>query len=142
MFTQITEFSANHSLLVGGFVALLIAVFFNEFRHASQNFSKLTPAGAIQLINNEDVVLLDVREPAETSVGKIMKAIQIPVGSVSQRVGELDKHKNKNVIVYCKTGARSGLACRELNKAGFEKVYNLSGGITAWQEAHLPISRK
>ena len=142
MFTQITEFSANHSLLVGGFVALLIAVFFNEFRHASQNFSKLTPAGAIQLINNEDVVLLDVREPAETSVGKIMKAIQIPVGSVGQRVGELDKHKNKNVIVYCKTGARSGLACRELNKAGFEKVYNLSGGITAWQEAHLPISRK
>ncbi|MHC4222078.1 MAG: rhodanese-like domain-containing protein, partial [Planctomycetota bacterium] len=113
MFTQITEFSANHSLLVGSFVALLIAVFFNEFRHASQNFSKLTPAGAIQLINNEDVVLLDVREPAETTVGKIMKAIQIPVGSVGQRVGELDKHKNKNVIVYCKTGARSGLACRE-----------------------------
>jgi rhodanese-related sulfurtransferase len=86
--------------------------------------------------------LLDVREPAETSGGKISKSIQIPVGSVAQRVGELDKHKNKNVIVYCKTGARSGLACRELNKAGFEKVYSLSGGITAWQEAHLPVSRK
>jgi len=142
MFTQITEFSANHSLLVGGFVALLIAVFFNEFKHASQKFTRLTPAGATQLINNEDVVLLDVREPGETAVGKISKAIQIPVGSVGQRVGELDKHKNKNVIVYCKTGARSGLACRELTKAGFEKVYSLSGGITAWQEAHLPISRK
>ncbi len=142
MFTQITEFSANNALLVGGFVALLIAVFFNEFKNASQKFSKLTPAGAIQLINNEDVVLLDVREPAETAVGKISKAIQIPVGSVGQRVSELDKHKNKNVIVYCKTGARSGLACRELTKAGFEKVYSLSGGITAWQEAHLPISRK
>ena len=142
MFTQITEFSANHLLLVGGFVALLVAVFINEFKNASQNFSRLTPAGAIQLINNEDVVLLDVREPAETSGGKISKAIQIPVGSVAQRVGELDKHKNKNVIVYCKTGARSGLACRELNKAGFEKVYSLSGGITAWQEAHLPVGRK
>jgi rhodanese-related sulfurtransferase len=142
MFTQITEFSANHLLLVGGFVALLVAVFINEFKNASQNFSRLTPAGAIQLINNEDVVLLDVREPAETSGGKISKSIQIPVGSVAQRVGELDKHKNKNVIVYCKTGARSGLACRELNKAGFEKVYSLSGGITAWQEAHLPVGRK
>jgi rhodanese-related sulfurtransferase len=142
MFTQITEFSANHALLVGGFVALLIAVFFNEFKNASQKFSRLTPAGAIQLINNEDVVLLDVREPGETAVGKISKAIQIPVGSVGQRVSELDKHKNKNVIVYCKTGARSGLACRELTKAGFEKVYSMSGGITAWQEAHLPISRK
>ena len=142
MFTQISEFSANHTLLVGAFVALLVAVFINEFKHASQNFSKLTPAGAIQLINNEDVVLLDVREPAETAGGKIAKAIQIPVGSVSQRIGELDKHKNKHVIVYCKTGQRSGLACRELSKAGFEKVYNLGGGMLAWQEAHLPVSRK
>ena len=142
MFTQITEFSANHTLLVGGFVALLIAVFINEFKQATKNFSSLTPTGAIQLMNNEDAVLLDVREPAETVVGKIAKAIQIPVGSVGQRVGELDKHKDKNIIVYCKTGARAGIACQELNKAGFEKVYSLSGGMTAWQEAHLPVSRK
>lgn len=142
MITQITEFSANHTLLVGAFVALLIAVFINEFKNASQNFSRLTPAGAIQLMNNEDVVLLDVREPTETVAGKISKAIQIPAGSVGKRVDELQKHKDKTVIVYCKTGARSGVACSELNKAGFDKVYSLSGGITAWQEAHLPISRK
>jgi rhodanese-related sulfurtransferase len=142
MFNQITEFSANHTLLVGGFVALLVAVFINEFKNAAKNFTSLTPAGAIQLINNDDAVLLDVREPAETVAGKIAKAIQIPVSSVSKRIGELDKHKDKNIIVYCKTGARSGVACRELNKAGFEKVYSLSGGITAWQEAHLPVSRK
>ena len=142
MLTQISEFSANHSLLAGAFAALLIAIFINEFKHASQKFSKLTPAGAIQLINNEDVVLLDVREPGETVAGKIAKAIQIPVSSVSKRVNELDKYKDKNVIVYCKTGARSGLACNELTKAGFEKVHSLSGGMLAWQEAHLPISRK
>lgn len=142
MFTQLSEFSANHTLLVGAFAALLVAVFINEFKHASQNFSKLTPAGAIQLINNEDVVLLDVREPAETAAGKIAKSIQIPVGSVAQRIGELDKYKDKHVIVYCKTGQRSGLACRELNKAGFDKVFSLSGGMMAWQDAHLPTSRK
>lgn len=142
MFTQLTEFSANHTLLVGAFGALLVAVFINEFKMASRNFSKLTPAGAIQLMNNDEVVLLDVREPAETTAGKISKAIQIPVGSVGKRIGELDKHKNKNVIVYCKNGSRSALACSELNKAGFEKVHSLSGGIMAWQDAHLPISRK
>jgi rhodanese-related sulfurtransferase len=142
MFNQLTEFSANHTLLVGAFAALLVAVFINEFRQASQKFSRLTPAGAIQLINNEDVLLLDVREPAETVNGKIAKAIQIPVGSIAQRVGEIEKHKDKSVIVYCKTGARSGAACQVLTRAGFEKVYSLSGGITAWQEAHLPISRK
>ena len=142
MLAQITEFSANHTLLVGAFGALLVAVFINEFKMASQNFSKLTPAGAIQLINNEEVVLLDVREPAETTAGKIAKAVQIPVGSIGKRIGELDKHKDKNIIVYCKTGSQSGLACRELNKAGFEKVYSLSGGMMAWQDAHLPVSRK
>ncbi len=142
MFNQITEFSTNHTLLVGGFVALLIAVFINEFKNAANNFTNLTPAGAIQLINNDDAVLLDVRESTETVAGKIAKAIQIPVGSLSKRIGELDKHKDKNIIVYCKTGARSGIACKELDKAGFEKVYSLSGGMTAWQEAHLPVSRK
>jgi len=142
MFTQLTEFSANHTLLVGAFGALLVAVFINEFKMASRNFSRLTPAGAIQLINNDEVALLDVREPAETTAGKISKAIQIPVGSVGKRIGELEKHKNKNIIVYCKNGSRSALACSELNKAGFEKVYSLGGGIMAWQEAHLPISRK
>ena len=142
MLTQITEFSTNHPMLAVAFIVLLIAVFFNEFRMASQRFSSLTPAGAIALMNNEDVVLLDVREPAETTIGKITRAIQIPVGSIAKRIGELNKHKDKNFIVYCKSGARAGIACRALNKAGFEKVYSLNGGITAWQDAHLPISRK
>ena len=142
MLTQITEFSTNHPMLAVAFIVLLIAVFFNEFRMASQRFSSLTPAGAIALMNNEDVVMLDVREPAETTIGKITRAIQIPVGSITKRIGELNKHKDKNVIVYCKSGARAGIACRALSQAGFEKVYSLNGGITAWQDAHLPISRK
>ena len=142
MLTQITEFSTNHPMLAVAFIALLSAVFFNEFRMASQNFSSLTPAGAIALMNIEEVVLLDVREPAETAIGKITKAIQIPVSSIAQRIGELDKYKNKYVIVYCKSGTRSGIACKALNKAGFEKVYSLNGGMTAWQDAHLPINRK
>ena len=142
MFTQITEFSTNHTLLVVAFVALLVALFFNEFRQATQKSTGLTPAGAIQLINNEDVTLLDVRESAETVNGKIAKAVQIPVSSINQRIGELDKFKDKNIIVYCKNGSRAGIACRTLSKAGFENVFNLDGGITAWQEAHLPVSRK
>ena len=109
---------------------------------ATQKFASLTPAGAVKLMNDGDVVVVDVREPSETVGGKIAKAIQIPYSSISKRIGELDKHKEKTLLVYCKTGARSGAACRELSKSGFEKVYSLNGGITAWQEAHLPISKK
>ena len=94
------------------------------------------------LAGNGAPVVLDVREPAETVGGKIAKAIQIPVGAVTKRIGELEKHKDKTLLVYCKTGARSGTSCKELSKNGFDKVFSLSGGITAWQQAHLPISKK
>lgn len=124
------------------FVVLLALTFFNEMKIATQRFASLTPAAAVQLMNNEDVVVLDVREPAETVGGKIAKAIQIPVGGLGKRIGELEKHKSKTLLVYCKSGARSGMACKELSKSGFEKVYSLNGGMLAWQDAHLPISKK
>jgi rhodanese-related sulfurtransferase len=122
---------------------LIAVIIFNEVRNLSQKFIKLSPGAAVQLMNNNDeAVFLDVREPGETSNGKITKAIQIPVGSVKERIAELQKHKNKPVVVYCKTGARSSIACNTLTSNGFGEVYNLTGGIMSWQEAHLPIGKK
>ena len=142
MVAQITEFAVNHPFLVIAFIVLLVLTFFNEMKIATQRFASLTPAAAVQLMNNEDVVVLDVREPSEIVGGKIAKAIQIPVGSVQKRIDELQKHKQKTLLVYCKTGARSGMACKELSRNGFDKVYSLNGGMLAWQDAHLPISKK
>jgi rhodanese-related sulfurtransferase len=142
MLTQISEFAVNHPYLVMAFVVLLALVFFNEMKIATQRFASLTPAAAVQLMNKEDVVVLDVREPSETVGGKIAKAIQIPVGAVAKRVDELEKFKDKTLLVYCKSGARAGAACKELSKNGFDKVYSLNGGLLAWQDAHLPVSKK
>jgi rhodanese-related sulfurtransferase len=142
MLTQISEFAVNHPFLVMAFAVLLALTFFNEMKIATQRFASLTPAAAVQLMNNEDVVVLDVREASETAGGKITKAIQIPVGAVSKRISEIEKHKDKTLLVYCKSGARAGMACKELGKHGFDKVYSLNGGLMAWQEAHLPISKK
>jgi rhodanese-related sulfurtransferase len=142
MLAQISEFAMNHPYLVIAFAVLLALVFFNEFKIATQRFASLTPAAAVQLMNTEDIVVLDVREPSETIGGKIARAIQIPVGAVAKRIDELEKHKDKTMLVYCKTGARSGMACKELSKNGFDKVYSLNGGLMAWQDAHLPLSKK
>ena len=142
MLAQISEFAMNHPYLVIAFVVLLALVFFNEMKIATQRFASLTPAAAVQLMNKEDVVVLDVREPSETIGGKIAKAIQIPVSGMTKRIDELDKHKDKTMLVYCKTGARAGVACKQLSKNGFDKVYSLNGGLMAWQEAHLPLSKK
>jgi rhodanese-related sulfurtransferase len=143
MFTQLTEFATNNALLVIAFFALIAVIIFNEAKNIGQKFTKLSPAAAVQLMNNnDDAIFLDVRESGETANGKITKAIQIPVGSVKERIAELEKHKDKPVVVYCKTGARSSIACNALTKNGFSDVYNLTGGIMSWQEAHLPIGKK
>ena len=83
MLAQISEFAMNHPYLVIAFVVLLALVFFNEMKIATQRFASLTPAAAVQLMNKEDVVVLDVREPSETIGGKIAKAIQIPVSGMT-----------------------------------------------------------
>ena len=142
MTDQIIEFAGNHPFLVMAFLTLLALVFFNEMKIATQRFASLTPAAAVALMNREDVVVLDVREPGEILGGKISGAIQIPFSGLAKRIGELDKHKSKTLLVYCKTGARSGMACKELSKAGFDKVFSLNGGLAAWQDAHLPITKK
>ena len=144
MLTQLTEFATNHSLLAIAFVSLLVFILLNEIRHMGQRFSSLTPAGAVQLMNSEEgnILLLDVRETTETAIGKIIKAVQIPLDSLDKRMTELEKHRGKHVIVYCKNGTRSGTACKALNKAGFEHVYYLNGGLAAWQDVNLPLSKK
>jgi len=144
MLTQITEFATNHALLALAFAALLVLTVLNELKQVTQKFSKISPAGAVQLMNadEDNVLILDVREPSETAGGKIAKAVQIPVGNIQQRLSELEKHRGKQVIVYCKTGTRSGIACKALNKAGFDQVHNMTGGVMSWQEAHLPLVKK
>ncbi|MCK4710817.1 MAG: rhodanese-like domain-containing protein [Gammaproteobacteria bacterium] len=94
------------------------------------------------MINTDEAVLLDVREMSEVTAGMLNEAIHIPLSGFNKRVAELDKYKDSSVLVYCRSGNRSGSVCRTLSGRGFEKVYNLSGGIMAWEDAHLPVSRK
>jgi len=138
---QIFEFSANHPILVLSFVSLMGLILFIEFRNFTQKFTNVGPAAAVPIINKDNTVLLDIREMSEIKDGMLNEAIHIPLSSLNKRVAELDKYKDNSVLVYCRSGNRSGGVCRTLNGRGFEKVYNLSGGIMAWQDAHLPISK-
>ncbi|NTV09246.1 MAG: rhodanese-like domain-containing protein [Zoogloea sp.] len=102
----------------------------------------VTPAEATQLINREDAVVIDVREAGEFAAGHIPNARHIPLGELSKRMTELEKLRERNIVVNCQSGGRSGKACGVLRKAGFEKVHNLDGGIGAWEQAGLPVSKK
>ena len=102
----------------------------------------ISPAQATALINREDAVVIDVREAAEFSAGHLLNARHIPLGELEKRLGDLDKFKDKPVILNCQSGGRSSSACAILAKAGFTNVHNLEGGIEAWVQAGMPISRQ
>jgi len=94
------------------------------------------------LINRQDAVVVDVRETAEWSSGHIPHARHIALGHLAKHLSEIEKFKEKPVIVVCASGNRSGSACKVLQKAGFQKVFNLAGGMHAWNEAGLPVTKK
>jgi rhodanese-related sulfurtransferase len=86
--------------------------------------------------------ILDVRTPGETAQGIIAGAAEININDADfkNKVSRLDK--DKPVLVYCRSGARSGNAMRQMTAMGFKQVYNLSGGIMSWQSARQPLTRK
>lgn len=81
----------------------------------------------------EDIILLDVRESHEHEEFNIGGTL-IPLGQLPTRMHELDQHKLNEIVAYCRSGTRSALAQHLLQQKGFDSVYNLQGGVLAWQE--------
>lgn len=92
-----------------------------------------------RLDGNDDVFVLDVREPHEYQICNI-KGHLIPLNDLPKRMGELDK--NREIVVHCRTGGRSGKAVEFLQAQGFKNVKNLAGGILAWADKIDPTMRK
>jgi len=80
----------------------------------------------------ESVVLLDVRQPEEHAAENIPNSMLIPLGELEERIDELDDYRDKEIIVYCRSGARSANACMFLQMMGFDNPVNLRGGMLDW----------
>ncbi|HEU4372750.1 MAG TPA: rhodanese-like domain-containing protein [Telluria sp.] len=94
-----------------------------------------------QVINRGKTTIVDVRTPEEFAAGHLRDAKNIPLADLGTRIGELEKSKNRSVVVVCQTGARADKAVRQLAAAGFDDVVSLDGGLTAWQAAGLPVAK-
>ena len=99
------------------------------------------PAEAVQLINRRDAVVLDVRDVAEFKSGHITNARHVPEAELESRSKELEKVKSKPIIVSCARGNRSAGVAGRLRKLGFNEVFSLRGGLTAWQQANMPLEK-
>ena len=138
---QIIEFAGNHLGLVIALVVILALLIQNLLSGAGGRDS-VDAARATELINHEDGVVVDVRPMADFNQGHIIGSINIPGSGFANQLKQLEKYKSRPVIVSCRSGAQSAQACATLRKAGFEKVHNLRGGVLAWQNANLPLTRK
>jgi rhodanese-related sulfurtransferase len=96
---------------------------------------------ATRMMNTGNALVLDVRANGEFSGGRIPKSKNIPLAEIDKRIDEINKFKDKPVILACATSSRSGAAARLLKQRGFTDVYLLAGGFAAWQQASLPVEK-
>jgi rhodanese-related sulfurtransferase len=101
----------------------------------------LSTANAVQLINRERAVVVDVSETEEFAQGHVGGAKNVPVGQLEQRLTEVVKNKTLPLILICPNGARSNRALAVAKKLGYEKAQVMAGGLKAWKEANLPVEK-
>ncbi|MFD1892707.1 rhodanese-like domain-containing protein [Ottowia beijingensis] len=101
----------------------------------------LTPAAAVQLINREKAVVIDVCEPAEYQAGHVGGARSIPLGELEAKLPGAVKNKATPLVLVCASGMRSGRAVAIARKLGYDNAQSLSGGLKSWREASLPIEK-
>ena len=102
---------------------------------------RVSAAQATQMINREDALMVDVRDPAEFGAGHAIGARNVPLARIDDGANDLAKRKERPLVVYCDGGERSTKAAATLARQGFARVVSLSGGLGAWQGAGLPVEK-
>ena len=130
------EFLGNHWILTGLWIILFVGLVAYLKRKAGKaiGIHEVT-----RLINHEDGVVVDIRDKKAYAKGHIVDALNIPLAKLDERITELDKKKDKPLIVVCQMGHQSGEAVRKLESKGHGRVYRMSGGIAEWQSQGLPL---
>ena len=136
---RLFEFVVNHYILVSLFVAFLVAILILESRRGG---AKISAQGAVNLINRDEAIVVDIRDRKEFGEGRITGSVNIPLNSLKSRVAELNKFKDKQIIVADKMGQHSAMAVKQLNAEGFSNVVRLNGGVSDWKASNLPLVKK
>jgi len=101
----------------------------------------LTAQGAVQLINRERAVLVDVREPEEFATGHMIGAKNVPLNQLDEKLASTVKNKTVPLLLVCATGARAQRAVAMAKKLGYEQAQAVAGGLKAWKDANLPVEK-
>ena len=136
---EFIQFLQGELLLTGTLFALIILLIVNIYTEKNRKYQVVDTNGAVSLMDDDDLIILDVREEKERKAGFLSNDINIPMGQLKTKMDTLDK--SKNILVYCKSGTRSDRIADILSKNDFQKVSSLKGGFNAWIKADLPIEK-
>ena len=116
----------------------LIMLYLLVWRESSKGGKQISHHELTRMVNQDDAVVLDIRDAKDFEQGHIAGSVNIPVGKLEDRSSELDK--DKTIILVCKLGQTAGTACKQLMAQGFSTA-RLKGGMMDWQSNNLPLVR-
>jgi len=134
---QLSHFISGHWILVIAFMAVALALMMTFVR----SLDGVTVHQAVNLINREDALVVDVRNENEYTNGHIVGAMSVPFGELASAEPKLGKYKDRTILVCCQSGGSSNSAVKVLKGFGFSQVQLIKGGILSWQQENLPLDR-
>jgi rhodanese-related sulfurtransferase len=133
------EFVSQQWILVAALSVVVFMLFFHESRKSG---AALSPQQAITMVNAQQGLFLDIRDAGDYKQGHIVDALHLPAAKLETRIGELEKHKSKPIVLVCKMGQQASAAGKTLKANGFEHVYKMTGGMMEWSNLQLPTISK
>lgn len=134
---QLTQFVTHHWQLWLALIVVLIVIFIHELISQKKRGKELSTAAAVEMINHENAVIMDIRDAEAFRTGHIIDAIHALPDDFSQQ--RMDKYKTKPIILVCARGLQSAPLAAKLRTQGFTQPMVLAGGISAWQTDNLPL---
>jgi rhodanese-related sulfurtransferase len=138
---EIVVFLSNHWMLSSAFAVILVTFLVNELLQDRLGLGKISAEAAVQVMNHEEGLVLDIRNEKAFSEGHILGAHNLPLDQIDAKLNTLQKWKSKTVIVVCAMGQEAQKAGNKLKAAGFQ-VKILKDGLQGWKTAGLPVVKK
>lgn len=135
------EFVKENTLFIGLAVGSGFGLLWPMLNRGASGVSNVSAIEAVLLMSRNKVLVLDVRDATEFATGHIQGAKNIPVAELSGRIKEIEKFKDKPMLVHCQKGMRAKTACGILRAQQFSQLHNLQGGLDTWVEAKMPLNK-
>ena len=135
---DISVFIAHHLTLTYALAIVLVALMALEFVRLKKQAVRIDPSKAVQLINKENAIVIDVRPADNFKSGHIIDAQSLPGNSLTENPKKIERFRAKPLIIVCTNGIESQKIASTLLKQGFN-AYSLAGGISAWSTAEMPL---